>query len=367
MLQIKMSTREAVAENGFFDPFPFRRVKTFIDCFGEKAEKKLFPPRDPHLVAQQIMLSLHFWPTEPEEDFVLKSESLRQCLSLTQGQIIERFSPLPDRDLAIERARARFLQTQKKNEDWEAKLERDNSSYPKGNDPLERIYQIYGQGELPFSQWKTAYLFDLWRYYRKAVHFGCDLLTNSRTPFLSLASFEQVWPKESFFSHYQADTEGFHKEWEIHHRKIERGVWTHGLKGLRLRLQIFLKALGDFSTCEFVSLSQNRIFLSGSKLFDDASEKWTMIFDSEEIEKSGLPCLAGGEAGEEREVRILPPIDLSLCLGVFPTLILKELNWEETGVSGYPNQRVIIIPEVYQKPQRITKILRETCSKLPIE
>lgn len=362
-----MSTKETVAEKGFFDPFPLGRIRTFIDCFGEKAKKILFPPRDPHLVAQQIMLSLHFWPTEPEEDFVLKSESLRQCLSLTQGQIIERFSPLPDRDLAIGRARARFLQTQKKNEDWEAKLERDNSSYPKNNDPLERIYQIYGQGELPFSRWKTAYLFDLWRYYRKAVHFGCDLVTNSRTPIFFSNLFEQFWPKESFFSLYQADTEGFHKEWEIHHRKIERGVWTHGLSGLNLRLQIFLEALGDFSTCELVSLSQNRIFLPRIKLFDNASEKWIMIFDSEEIKKSGLPCLAGGEEGEESEARILPPVDLSLCLGAFPTFILEEFNWEETGAFNYPNQRVIIIPETHQDPRRLTRILRETCSKQPIE
>lgn len=364
-----MTRQERPNPQDYSDPFLSQRVEAFMSCFGDKEkQEELFSARDPFFVAQQLMFCLHFSPNEPKDEFESKLKKLSSCLSLTSNEIVEELSFKPQREKAINSAKERFLERLGNIMAWEAQLEQDE---PMFSQDMENIYRQSGL-KLPYEQWQTGYLFHLWKYYGEGGRFKMEVLTGASLRFrpqdLKREGKEKLLPDESFFSSYQKSLNDcwyrtfFEKELEDYFCEAIPGhTIVHGITGLELKYQIYLGALGDFMTTERVSLSRDRVFIPRHHLFADDEEGWAVFFDSREIEKVGLPFLLGGGGlgtSEEQEVRVLPPLDLSLSLGAFPIEIIRSLGWEETHPFSYSNQRLLIIPEKFKDAQEVVEELR---------
>jgi len=347
-------------EERFFEPFPSERITAFIRCFGPQAEEEYFSTRNPYFVAQQLMLSLSFWPKDPEKDFLKRLQELKRCLVLTDEQIRERLSGSGSRKEAIAKAKERFSEAIGRILAWEAKLEGGNSHYSQQNQ-LEEIYKR-GKSEVPFAEWRARYLFGLGQYYREtSTKEGIYELIGKcwTTPIPLKKTFEeQFWPKKSFFSVSEGGRKlESYRPYEKFSDSIERRVLVHSVSGMSLKLQTFLGSLGDFSSTGEVSFSRNRVFVPEPHFFLNDPQKWVLFFDPQEIAKAGLVFLIGGEAAEEKEVRILPPIDFSLCLGAVPLSLIEKLGWQEIRTFPYPNQKLILIPETFQNAGEVLQAL----------
>lgn len=341
-----------------FDCFPPQRADAFLQCFGDRErQERLFSARDPYSVAQREMFALRFLPDEPDKVFQKKLETLRRCLNLTTAQVVEGLTGNSCRDEVVAAARNVFQGRLNYLMEKEAELEKGDCLFPRSKSSDEKLREIYGLSEnnIPFERWLSGYLFVLWDYYADIAKFKLDFLAGY---YPRKESLDWSLLNESCRSHYLKYPEMLDYKVRFLGNTKERTL-THGLSGLSLRLQIFLGAIGDFLTARHVCLAGSRVFVPMPTMFLDDPEKWIVFFDPGEIKEAGLPVLIGGESTEENEVKVLPPISLSLSIGAFPIGLIEKLGWEDARSFWYPHQRNLIIPRDYRNAWEVAEFLRK--------
>jgi len=336
----------------YFDQFSAEVIERFMEATDQMF---FFSKRGPFYIAQDIMISLGFWPTDSLEITSERISALEEIASLKTNELSAQFNAnyAPN----IENGRQIFISSL--TELLSLEISQYDNEVPDG---LRNLYEKIQSGKLDqVSFWEQALLLKLKTDQGRTITNGVNEL---------LSSTEEVIIEDSIFSQFQPPsprTVQLFEEPSLLERSAngierlsKRGlmVVTHGLSEVRLREQMFLKALGSYPMYNYLSFSEERVFIPTPRTFElRKGSSWAMFFDPNSLKQAGIflyPDIRGHSKPGENEVYVFPPVDLSLCFAAVPIKFLEEeCMWNRSS----ENHQMLEIPEELHDPQKLLEFL----------